>query len=194
MPPVAHRREEAPDIFRPRFERCFREHYASLLAFAIRRLPSREAAEDATAETFAVAWRRRDCIPDPALPWLYAIALRVIANQRRSGQRRQALGERLAREPELGAAERDPVDSLSRRDAFAVAFERLSEPEREVLRLVAWDGLDTRDGARALGCSPAAFRVRLHRARRKLAKQLAAAGHSTRAPRTPNPQPAEEIK
>jgi RNA polymerase sigma-70 factor (ECF subfamily) len=194
MAPLAQKHEPAPDIFRARFECCFRDHYPHVLAFAIRRMPGREAAEDATAETFAVAWRRRDCIPEPALPWLYAIGLRVIANQRRSSQRRQALGERLAREPEPGTPGLDPVESCSRRDTFAVAFERLSEPEREVLRLVAWDGFDTRDGARALGCSPTAFRVRLHRARRKLARQLEAAGHSIRESPTATPQPAEEIK
>lgn len=179
------------DIFRPRFERCFRDHYASLLAFAIRRTPGREAAEDAVSETFAVAWRRRDLIPAAALPWLYAIAIKVIANQRRSSQRRRALDERLALEADTPAPPHDPAGSLSRREAFAAAFARLSEPEREALRLVAWDGLDTREAARVLGCSPGAFRVRVHRARRKLAKHLRAAGHPTQQ-RTVPPSPAEE--
>ena len=44
-----------------------------------------------------------------------------------------------------------------------------------MLRLVAWDGLDVREGAEVLGCSQGAFRVRLHRARRKLARRLDAA-------------------
>jgi RNA polymerase sigma-70 factor (ECF subfamily) len=161
-----------------RFEECFRDNYATVLAFTARRLPDRAAAEDAAAETFAVVWRRRELLPEQPLPWIYGIALRVIANQRRSGQRRQRLDERLEHEAGSSTPEPDPVDALHRRDAFAHAFGRLKESEQEILRLVAWDGLDTREAAAVLGCSTAAFRVRLHRARRRLAKQLEAAGHS----------------
>jgi RNA polymerase sigma factor (sigma-70 family) len=57
-------------------------------------------------------------------------------------------------------------------DVLARAFARLSEPDREVLRLVAWEHLSLRDAARALGCSYVACRVRFHRARRRLASQL----------------------
>lgn len=163
---------------RLRFEACFRDHYADVLAFAIRRRPDRQAAEDAAAETFAVAWRRRGQIPERPLPWLYGIALRVLANQRRSGRRRRRLEERLAREQGSAAEGSDPTDALALRSAFATVFGRLSEDDREVLRLIAWEGLGSREAAAVLGCSYGAFRVRLHRARRRLGKQLAAAGHS----------------
>ena len=52
------------------------------------------------------------------------------------------------------------------------ALSRLSEPDREALLLVAWDGLSTAEGAIALGCSQTAFKVRLHRARRRLRSEL----------------------
>ena len=175
-----------------RFESCFRDNYPAVLAFAIRRLPDRATAEDAASETFAVAWRRRDLIPDEPLPWLFGIALRVVANQRRSVQRRDRLGDRLEQEAGSGADAPEPADALGRRDAFSRAFQRLSEDEREVLRLVAWDGLSTREAASVLGCSAAAFRVRLHRARRRLAKHLEAAGHSPDERPTRVPDPAEE--
>ncbi len=193
MLPVDDPPNAAPDIHRDRFERCFRDHYAQLLAFSMRRVRGREIAEDVIADTFAVAWRRRDRIPDPALPWLYAIAAHVIANQHRSSRRRRNLDMRLAHEAGGGAPGPDPAESLGRRDAFSAAFALLAEPEREVLRLSVWDGLDSRDAARVLGCSPGAFRVRLHRARRKLAKQLEVAGHPPREDRTTAPDPAEEI-
>lgn len=180
------------DIYRHRFERCFRDHYAQMLAFSMRRVCGRETAEDVVADAFAVAWRRRDRIPDPALPWLYAIAGHVIANQYRSIRRRHSLDTRLAQESG-GAPGPDPAESLDRRDAFSAAFALLAEQEREVLRLIAWDGLDTGDAARVFGCSPGAFRVRLHRARRKLEKQLEAAGHSPREGRATLSDPAEEI-
>jgi RNA polymerase sigma-70 factor (ECF subfamily) len=175
-----------------RFESCFRDNYAPILAFAIRRLPDRAAAEDAAAETFAIAWRRRASLPAEPLPWLYGIALRVVANQRRSGERRRRLGDRLEHEAVSAAAPPEPADAMHRRDAFSHAFQLLSEGEREVLRLVAWDGLGTREAASALGCSPAAFRVRLHRARRRLAKHLEAGGHSPHESATQAPDPAEE--
>lgn len=194
MLPVDDPPNAVPDLYRDRFERCFRDHYAQVLAFAMRRVSGREIAEDVVADTFAVAWRRRDRIPDPAMSWLYAIAGHVIANQYRSTRRRHDLDMRLAHETGAVAPGPDPVESLGRRDAFSAAFALLDEPEREVLRLIAWDGLDTRDAARAFGCSPGAFRVRLHRARRKLAKQLEATGHSPREDRTAVPDHAEEIQ
>lgn len=192
MPQVGDRPGAVVDLERERFERCFRAHYADVLAFAIRRLGDRATAEDATSEVFAVAWRRRERLPDSPLPWLYAVALRVISNQYRSTRRRRELDLRLMREAGAGAPADDLADSLDRLDAFATAFAELSEPEREVLRLVAWEGLSTRDAAHAFGCSAGAFRVRLHRARRKLAKHLAAAGHLAGEPTDSRAEPSEE--
>jgi RNA polymerase sigma factor (sigma-70 family) len=191
MSPTGDQARAQPDADR-RFESCFRDNYAAVLAFSARRLPDRATAEDAASETFAVVWRRRDLIPEEPLPWLYGIALRVVANQRRSGQRRRRLGDRLEHEASSQAARPEPVDALHRRDAFSRAFQRLSEDEREVLRLVVWDGLDTREAASVLGCSGAAFRVRLHRARRRLAKHLEATGHSPGERPTRASDPAEE--
>jgi RNA polymerase sigma-70 factor (ECF subfamily) len=194
MLPVDDPASAAPDVCRERFERCFRDHYAQLLAFSLRRVAGRDIAEDVVGDTFAVAWRRRDRLPDPALPWLYAIAAHVIANQYRSTRRRHNLDLRLAHEIGAAGPGSDPAESLARRDAFSAAFALLGEPEREVLRLIAWDGLDTRDAARVFGCSPGAFRVRLHRARRKLAKQLEASGHLPREDPTTAANRAEEIE
>jgi RNA polymerase sigma-70 factor (ECF subfamily) len=184
----------AEDDDRLRFEACFRDHYADILAFAIRRERDRQAAEDAASETFAVAWRRRSLIPERPVPWLYAIAVRVLANQRRSGHRRRRLEERLAQEEPIPADASDPTNALARRSAFAAVFARLGEDDREVLRLVAWEGLEPREAAAVLGCSYGAFRVRLHRARRRLEKQLAAAGHSANDVRGADVRAIEETR
>jgi RNA polymerase sigma-70 factor (ECF subfamily) len=194
MLPVDDPPNAVPDIYRDRFEHCFRDHYAQVLAFSLRRVSGREIAEDVVADTFAVAWRRRDRIPETALPWLYTIAGHVIANQYRSTHRRRKLDARLAQETDTVAPGSDPAESLGRRDAFSAAFAHLAKPEREVLRLIAWDGLDTHDAARVFGCSPGAFRVRLHRARRKLAQQLEATGHIPQEDRAAVSNPAEEIQ
>jgi RNA polymerase sigma-70 factor (ECF subfamily) len=195
MPPVDDLPGQARnDIYRGRFESCFREHYARLLAFTMRRVGEREAAEEVVADIYAVAWRRRDRIPEASLPWLYAIAANVIADQYRSTRRRQDLGRRLVHEVRAEAIGSDPAESLALRDAFAVAFARLTEQEQEVLRLVAWDGLDVREAAQVLGCSQGAFRVRLHRARRKLARQLDAAKPIGQESPAAMPRPAEETR
>src|SRR5919109_179996 len=97
-----------------RFDAAFEAHYLRILAFAIRRMESRVDAEDVAAETFAVAWRRRNTLPDTPLPWLYAVALRIIANDRRSAHRRSRRDERLAHEP--APSGRDPAEIVGSRD------------------------------------------------------------------------------
>lgn len=194
MPSIDDAPGPAPDIYRGRFESCFREHHARLLAFAMRRVSGREAAEDVVADTFAVAWRRRDCIPDRPLPWLYAIAANVIADQYRSTRRRHDLRARLVNEVRSEVTGADPADFLALRESFSAAFAQLAEHEREVLRLVAWDGLEVREAAQVLGCSQGAFRVRLHRARRKLARRLDAAKPIDQEGRAAMPRPAEEAR
>jgi RNA polymerase sigma-70 factor (ECF subfamily) len=157
------------------FQAVFDSCASRVLAFALRRTDSREDAEDITAETFAVAWRRREEMPVAPLPWLYAIAGNVLRNHRRSGRRLGRLRSKLAGQPRAQGG--DHADLIAENNAFAIAFASLSETQREVLRLVAWEGVDSVDGAIALGCSETAFKVRLHRARKELQKRLEQAGH-----------------
>jgi RNA polymerase sigma-70 factor, ECF subfamily len=173
-----------------RFDAAFEAHYLKILAFAIRRVDERQAAEDVAAETFAVAWRRKEVMPDTPLPWLYGIAVRVIANEWRSSTRRRQRERRYFTETE--GSGRDPADVVSSRDAITAAFAALTESQREVLRLIAWEGLDNRTAASVLGCSQGAFAVRLYRARRALAKYLAAGGHSLEQAVVPKPCRAAE--
>jgi RNA polymerase sigma-70 factor, ECF subfamily len=159
-----------------RFDDCFRTHYPDVLAYALRRLGERGTAEDVTAQTFGVAWRRLDKLPPDPLPWLFGIARHVIQNETRSARRRSRLLARV-RDQDPPVAGPDHADSAAERSAVMTALRRLSESQREVLRLAAWEGMDARRGGEALGCSPAAYTLRLHRARRRLAKELGASGH-----------------
>ena len=149
-----------------RFERVFREHYGDVYRYAARRVDA-GAVQDVVAETFLVAWKRHQKLGGDPLPWLLGIARRVTANHRRGDGRRAALGARLQ-------AERGPSPSglEHEQSGFALALLTLGERDREALMLVAWDGLEHRVAASVMGCSPAAFTVRLHRARRKLERAL----------------------
>ncbi len=62
------------------FAALYEIHHARVLAYALRRTRTVADAEDAAAETFVVAWRKRASIPADPLPWLYGIARRVLAN------------------------------------------------------------------------------------------------------------------
>lgn len=154
-----------------RFERIFREHYAAVRSYALRRAPS-DTAPDVVAETFLVAWRRLDDVPADPLPWLYGVARRVLANARRSADRSVALERRLATAA-APAGLSDPGESVGDAEIVRAALARLSERDRETLMLVAWEGLSSARAAHAAGCTRAAFAVRLHRARARLAAQLA---------------------
>ncbi|HCO02476.1 MAG TPA: RNA polymerase subunit sigma-24 [Actinobacteria bacterium] len=172
-----------------RFERLFAEHAGRVYAYAFRRVPS-EDAHEVVAETFLTAWRRLDDVPADALPWLLATARRTLANRWRGDRRRVALVERLVGAE--GADRRtDPTGEVDVRLSVLAALEGLSPIEREALTLVAWDGLDSGPAASVAGCSRAAFAVRLHRARRRLAKELAVAGHDSDEPVAERTPPAD---
>jgi RNA polymerase sigma factor (sigma-70 family) len=153
---------------RSRFETLFARHHAAVRAYVVRRSTG-ITVDDVVADTFLVVWRRLDDLPEPALPWVLGVARRVLADQRRATQRRRSLIARLARESSVSSAWAPP-DGLSAE--LAGALRALTEHEREALLLVAWDGLSPRDAAIAAGCSSAAFRVRLHRARRRVADHI----------------------
>lgn len=161
------------------FEGIFSACYSRVLGYAIRRTDDRAAAEEAVSETFLIAWRRFDAMPADALPWLLGVARKVLANQRRAAGRRAPDGPLVPLEavadPAPGAA---VADLVADRQAFAAAFASLSAGDREVLALVNWDGLSPREAATVLDCTPATFYLRLHRARRRLLKELEARGHS----------------
>ncbi|MGQ0679862.1 MAG: RNA polymerase sigma factor [Actinomycetota bacterium] len=163
-----------------RLEDLWREHLAPLVLYAMRRCPSREDAMDVVAEVYLVAWRRIQQVPDgpAARPWLFAVARNLIANQRRGELRRSRLALRLASEVEVEVPEpSEPSEAVA---ALRMALLLLSERNRELIMLVAQDGLAPREAAEVLGISGPAARVRLHRARAQLRKEvqrLASTGH-----------------
>lgn len=153
-----------------RFDALFREHQRHVLAYAMRRTPTLADAEDVAAETFTIAWRKISTVPtEEPLPWLYAVARRVLANQRRGNGRRERLAALLHVEDVA-----TPIRAGEDRDGPAFrALASLSPADQELLRLVAWEELGNRQVAAVLGITPNAAAIRLHRARSRFADALA---------------------
>ena len=162
-----------------RFTDLFNAHHTQLLAYVRRRLTP-DIADDALADTFLAAWRNLDRLSGDPLPWLYGLARGAVSHQRRSIDRTTRLDQRsVARD--LRIISPDLSEVIGWEDRFVAAFARLNETEREVLRLVTWEELGPSDGAVVLGCTPTAFKVRLHRARRHLRHLLDADSADQRA-------------
>jgi RNA polymerase sigma factor (sigma-70 family) len=173
MPPSQiETRALGEEVAQARFSRLYREHGRAILAYALRRARDHEDAADVVAETFLVAWRRLDEAPigDGERLWLYGVARLVLSNLHRSERRRTRLGARLA---EALASEPVAPPEPSGEAAEALrAIAGLGDEDRELLLLVAWEGLSPGEAARVLGITPLAARSRLHRARRRLRKLL----------------------
>lgn len=168
------------------FERLFAVSYEPLLAYAVRRCACGEDAADVVADTFAIAWRRLEQVPEgeQGLYWLYATARRVLANHRRGVQRRSALYERLVDEATRVFAASTPVED-SDVPGVAAALGRLGDTDRELLLLTAWEGLTPSQLGEVVGCSSATARGRLHRARSRLRRHLDAPRDETADERSP---------
>lgn len=159
-----------------RFRRVYEVHRDALVAYCLRRT-SRSDAMDAVAETFAVAWRRIDRMPrgEAELSWLYAVAHRVLANQRRSNRRLGKLRIKLGGTAESHSVE--PGEVLLRAEderRLHEALSRLRPADQEILRLVTWEEHPREQVAQMLGITPVALNQRLHRAVTRLRKEYGA--------------------
>ncbi|MET8003569.1 RNA polymerase sigma factor [Nonomuraea glycinis] len=123
---------------RDRFEAIYNAYYPAIHQYAARRTSSPDDTADVISEAFLTAWRRIGEVPEGerALLWLYGVARRVLANQRRGASRKGVLADRLRAEL---VADRpvEPVDLEYVRDAF----DELPERDREVLALACWEEL-----------------------------------------------------
>jgi len=162
-----------------RFHFVYQANYARILGYAARRTASPEDAADVVTETFTVAWRKFDEIPSEAevTLWLYGVARRVLANHRRKQQNRSAVLEILARDyDEAFWADALPATrGVSR--ALADAWRVLTPDDRDLLGLLVWETLTTEQIATVVGCPRPVAKVRVHRARRRFARELERCGY-----------------
>lgn len=154
------------------FRRLYAAHFDGVLGYALRRTQRAEDAADVTSETFLVAWRRLSHVPagEAARPWLYGVARRQLANQRRGELRRRRLGERLRRD--LSVVVPDLSDQVVQDHVVDAAMSRLSARDEEILQLHLWEGLEPREIGEVLGLPGTVVRPRLSRARARLRELL----------------------
>ena len=150
---------------RDQFELIYHHHAPAVKAYVMRRAPA-AAADDVVSDVFTVCWRRLEDVPEDPLPWLIGVAAHVLRTHRRTEARRDRLRDRLT-DAEV-TLEGPPVEPTTLGDALA----QMRDRDRELLLLVAWDGLSPTEAAAVLGIAPVTVRVRLHRARNRLRAAL----------------------
>ncbi|WP_444961111.1 RNA polymerase sigma factor [Nocardiopsis sp. M1B1] len=163
-----------------RFGEVFRRHAPALHRYAARRLGGPDA-DDVVAETFHIAFRKRDrydpAHPD-ARPWLWRIAANLVRRHHRTETRHYRALARTGVDPVLeGFADRVSarVDAQSASKPLAAALAGLSARDRDVLLLVAWGDLTYEEVASVLSVPVGTVRSRLHRARKRVRAALRAA-------------------
>jgi RNA polymerase sigma-70 factor, ECF subfamily len=142
-------------------------HLGLITAYARRR--GAHDPDELAAEVMAIAWRRLADVPsDDPRPWLIATARNLLlADRRRHGVPLADVAG-----VEVAAPEELPPPAVELDPELEVALRSLSSQDREALLLVAWEDLTPAAAAASLGIAPSAFRVRLHRARRRLVYEL----------------------
>ncbi|MEV0586738.1 RNA polymerase sigma factor [Nonomuraea sp. NPDC050310] len=173
-----------------RFTALYNTYQARVYGYAASRA-GHQLAEEVVSETFLVAWRRLDSIPDHAqLPWLLRVARNILRDNFRQAARRQSLEAELRMWIDEAAA--DVGEHATERVAVLRALAGLSDADKEILTLTTWHGLSSTEAAEVLGCSKTTFFVRLHRARRRL--QSAVDATSTATFRKPVTVPGRELR
>ncbi|MEV0643798.1 RNA polymerase sigma factor [Phytomonospora sp. NPDC050363] len=164
------------------FAELFGEYVRAVYNHGFRLTGDWSAAEDVASLTFLEAWRLRerlDVSPGAGSlrPWLLGIATNVARNTRRAARRYDGAVARMPRTeplPDVADEVADRVDDRERLARVKAAMTALRKPEREVLALCVWSGLDYAEAAEALDVPVGTIRSRLSRARKRLAKLVAA--------------------
>jgi RNA polymerase sigma factor (sigma-70 family) len=130
-------------------------------------------AEDVASETFLIAWRRLADVPEQPLPWLLGVARNLLRQQFGRASRQRRLADHIsALTTAADLLAWDAGEHAVERAAALDALGALPGDDVETLTLVTWHGLSATEAAAVVGCSPHAFTVRLHRARKRLGEAL----------------------
>lgn len=156
------------------FAALFDTHRDRTFRHALRLVASAHDAEDVVGAAFFELWRRRDTVPivdGSVLPWLLVTTTNLARNSGRGLRRYRAAIDRLPRSSDLA----DPAETAEERIAreqLVAAVRSLGQQDAALMMLTAVEGYSPAEAAAALGISPGAARVRLHRARKRLRARL----------------------
>lgn len=148
------------------FDALYGSTHAALLGYFLRRVEEPADAADLLSEVFLVAWRRRSDLPDDAHLWLFGVARKVLAAHRRRGHAQRDLANRL-RNAVVEQYAPEEGDLYVRQ-----VLDRLPTRDRDVMELAVYERLTPTEIASVLGDRPGTIRVRMHRARQRLQKEL----------------------
>jgi RNA polymerase sigma factor (sigma-70 family) len=180
---------------RERFAGLYDRYYRNVLRYALQHA-DQGSAEDVASEAFLIAWRQLPDVPEPALPWLLGVARNLLRKQAGAGVRRRLLADRVAAlTTQADVLAWDAGEQVVERTAALDVLASLPGRDVETLTLITWHGLDITAAAAVVGCSPRAFTVRLHRARRRLASALhdAALHDADQGPDLPGRRPGSGV-
>lgn len=152
------------------FERAVAPLMPDVLAYFVRRVQPREDAADCLSETMVALWRHRLMLPQDESnrrAWAFGIARNVLLNQQRGRSRQTALADRVRGELRVASVV-DPDIT----EQVEAALAQLNETDRELVRLIIWDGFGVADAGALLGYRPSASRMRFARAKEKLKELL----------------------
>jgi len=155
-----------------RFVALMRQLGDPVRRYVVRRAPA-DLVDDVVAEVFLVLWRRLADVPiDEPLPWTYGVARNCLANVTRSARRQRAVADKVVRLDPPRAVEPAPGHAQADHDELHEAMAELSDLDRELIGLWAWEELAPREIAESLGMTANAVSIRLTRAKQKLAELL----------------------
>ena len=151
----------------------YHDNYRILLAYARRRVDE-QTADEVVSETLLVAWRRRDEVPEGyERAWLFGVARNTILTAARSARRLSLLRSKM-RGATAPAWADNSTEVSDRASALLPALSGLREADREILMLVAWEEMSHAEIGEAMGISPNAVAIRVHRARKRLEDRITA--------------------
>jgi RNA polymerase sigma-70 factor, ECF subfamily len=161
-----------PEVVTPLtdFARLYREHAADVHRFAVYLSGDPPFADDLVSEAFVRVWTARERVELTTVRgYLFAIVRNLFLQHLRRERRRAPLDERIADDrpdPEVRAADQSRLQSV------LAALDTLPEVDRAAVLMRANGELPYEEIAAALGISVTAAKVKVHRARLKLAEAL----------------------
>lgn len=158
------------------FCRLYAETWPDVVRY-LRRRCGDDAAEDLANEVYLIAWRRwRDVPRLRELPWLYGVARNLLLERSRRQRNDDVLLRGIASKP---VEHEDLAEGVVAAHTVRRTLASLTQKDREILLLWAWEGLAAADLGRVLGCSAATAAVRLHRARRRFLARYSVGDHDS---------------